>query len=139
MSGEVATIGRCKGCDKTAKLDDQVCTKCLTNPKRMAYPSAVETDDGRKLTGARAWAEISYKIRTRPAFHLEAYQLIKTPIAQAMFISEYGFPPGATPNEELVALVRGNPGASRHPKLKAFLASLPDDPEEPRPALQLVR
>ena len=138
MSGEVATIGRCKGCDKTAKLDDQVCTKCLTNPKRMAYPSVVETDDGRKLTGARAWAEISYRIRQDPEFHLQAYLLLKTPIAQALFIGEYGFPAGAVSNNELVMLIRGNPGAARHPKLKAFLASLPEEPEEPR-RLQLVR
>jgi hypothetical protein len=138
MSGEVATIGRCKGCDKTAKLDDQVCTKCLTNPKRMAYPSVVETDDGRKLTGARAWAEISYRIRQDPEFHLQAYLLLKTPIAQALFIGEYGFPAGAVSNNELVTLIRGNPGAARHPKLKAFLASLPEEPEEPR-RLQLVR
>jgi hypothetical protein len=139
MSGEVATIGRCRGCDKTAKLEDQVCTKCLTNPKRMAYPGIVETDDGRKLTGARAWAEIAFRIRTEPEFHLLAYQQLKTPIAQTIFIGEYGFPPGAVPNDELVQLIRSNPAASRHPKLKAFLESLPEDPEEPRPALQLVR
>jgi len=58
-------------------------------------------------------------------------------MAQALFIGEYGFPEGATAGNELVALIRGNPGAVRHPKLKAFLASLPEEPEEPR--LQLVR
>ena len=105
----------------------------------MAYPNPVETDDGRILTGARAWAEIAYRIRTDSGFHLMAYQQIKSPMAQAIFIGEYGFPAGAIATPDLVTLIKTRPEAARHPKIKAFLASLPEEPEEPRPALQLVR
>jgi len=76
--GFMDKIGRCKGCDKAARLDDGVCKSCLDNPKR-----------------GRAWAEMSNKCRTEPDFAFSVYARIRTPRGREIFVEAYGLPPGS--------------------------------------------
>jgi hypothetical protein len=71
-------IGRCKGCDKAAKLDDGVCKDCLENPKR-----------------GRDWAEMSHLCRTEPEYAFAIYARIRTARGREIFVQAYGLPPGA--------------------------------------------
>lgn len=150
---DVTAIGRCKGCDKARRLDDGVCSECLSHPKR-----------GRK------WAEMSHRIRTEPDFALRSFNEIgvRKPAheitGKTLFIRDYGFPQGAVPSSELVEFIRSMPDSRRHPRVQAFLdtwgsttTSKPiasivqvsdskededdseDEPEGPHPLLRLVR
>jgi hypothetical protein len=81
-------IGRCKGCDRRARLDDGVCSDCLQGRGR-----------GRK------WAEISHRVRTDKEFALTCYNAVKAnsgnkparEVVQSCSLFElmYGLPPGA--------------------------------------------
>jgi hypothetical protein len=131
----VTTIGRCKGCDKTRKLDDGACQECLTHPKR-----------------GRQWCEFSHRVRIDPEFALETFNGIglNKPqvklLGRAKFIRDYGFPKGAEATPDLIAFLRAHPESRAFPKIKEFLDSVgdmpveeSDEPEEPRPLLRLVR
>jgi predicted amidophosphoribosyltransferase len=73
MSGELHEIGRCKGCDKAAELEDGICRACLHDPKR-----------GRK------WSMISHRCRTDPAFAWKVLSMVKTAGGRRLFLSTYG-------------------------------------------------
>ena len=67
----VVHIGRCIGCDRSSRLDDGVCTACLTRR-------------GRK------WAEMSNRCRTDPEFALAVYEQLTTDRGRELFLAMYG-------------------------------------------------
>ena len=71
MSARIPEIGRCIGCDRSARLYDGVCEACLSRR-------------GRK------WAEMSHRCRTDPEFALGVYAMIKTDRGRALFLTVYG-------------------------------------------------
>ena len=74
---EVAQIGRCKGCDRLAELDDGVCHECLVGPAR-----------GRK------WAEMVHRCRVEPSYAAEVYRSLRTENSRKFFILMFGMPNG---------------------------------------------
>ena len=114
MDSTVTAIGRCKGCNKFCKLDDEVCIECLSHPKR-----------GRK------WAEMSHQIRTNPAFALQMYNEIgirrpeRELAGKMLFIRMYGLPSGAVCPVEIQDFVN--------------LPEEVQEPIDPKPVLRLVR
>jgi hypothetical protein len=71
----VIQIGRCYGCNKFTRLDDNVCNYCLSNPRR-----------GRK------WAEVAGKIRNNKIYALAFFNAIKIEENKQVFIEEFGDP-----------------------------------------------
>ena len=77
-ASQVISIGRCKGCYRTARLDDDVCRDCLQRR-------------------GREWAEMSHRCRTEPAFARMVYDRIATDYSRRLFVRVYGLPIGAKP------------------------------------------
>ena len=71
MSGPIAHIGMCIGCDRPGRLHDEVCEGCLTRR-------------GRK------WAEMSNRCRKDPEFALSVYDRIATDRGRELFLATYG-------------------------------------------------
>ena len=71
MSARIPEIGRCIGCDRSARLYAGVCEACLSRR-------------GRK------WAEMSHRCRTEPEFALAVYTQIKTDRGRELFLWMYG-------------------------------------------------
>ena len=71
MSARIPEIGRCIGCDRSARLYDGVCEACLSRR-------------GRK------WAVMSYRCRTDPEFALAVYASITTDRGRELFLTIYG-------------------------------------------------
>lgn len=67
----VVHIGRCIGCDRPGRLDNDVCDACLTRR-------------GRK------WAEMSNRCRTDPEFALAVYERIGSDRGRELFLRMYG-------------------------------------------------
>ncbi len=67
----IATIGRCIGCDRPARLDDRVCRACLTRR-------------------GRGWAEASGRCRSDPEFARAVYMQIATESGRRLFLAIYG-------------------------------------------------
>lgn len=75
---QVIHIGRCKGCNNVARLDEGACRACL--------------GDG---TRGRKWVEMAHRCRTEPEFALNVYRRIKSSDKRAAFVEMFGLPPGA--------------------------------------------
>ncbi len=67
----IATIGRCIGCDRPARLDDRVCRACLTRR-------------------GRRWAEASGRCRSDPEYARAVFGSIATTGGRKLFLAIYG-------------------------------------------------
>ncbi|MCC6644443.1 MAG: hypothetical protein IT374_02595 [Polyangiaceae bacterium] len=70
---EVIAIGRCIGCDRSARLDAGVCLDCL----------------GRR---GRKWAEMAHRCRVDPEFSAAVYFRIKGDHGRRLFRLMFGAP-----------------------------------------------
>ena len=92
--GDIVHIGKCKGCNNNAKLNDGVCENCLNAHLK-----------GRK------WAEMSEKFRQSPEFALKVYNEIGTSrpdreiAGKFLFIKMYGLPEGAVCPKQITELL----------------------------------
>lgn len=72
---EVVWIGRCKGCDEMARLEDGVCEGCLRDPRR-----------------GRRWAAVAHRCRVDRAFARVVHGMIDSDGGREVFRRMFGDP-----------------------------------------------